>query len=191
MTVASLTHDRLLERLAYNPETGVFTWLWAKSQRAAWNSRHAGRQAGALGIRGYICISIDRRLYPAHRLAWLYVKGVWPAEQVDHINHDRTDNRMANLREVSKAENAKNKSPSTLNKSGLTGVSYNARDDLWVAMMFGHKNRLCLGNRKSLFEAACLRKSAEVRYGFHENHGLPATRIIAGESPQEISDMAA
>lgn len=86
-----LTQARLKAVLHYNPETGVFT---NKVRRA---NRHTGEVAGCVNVAGYIKIALDGKQYLGHRLAWLYVYGEMP-QQIDHINCDRADNRIANLR---------------------------------------------------------------------------------------------
>jgi len=91
--------------LTYDPYTGLFTWLVD-----AYSNKVKGKIAGSIK-EGYINISIDRKLYRAHRLAWLYVNGVFPSE-IDHINRVKSDNRICNLREVSRSENCQNRSTS-------------------------------------------------------------------------------
>lgn len=103
--------------LDYNPETGVLTWKENMSTTA-----RTGQQAGMVGSRGYRRIGIRGALYAAHRLAWVHFHGVWPKEEIDHINCVKDDNRICNLREATCAQNKKN----TLhpNKSGLAGASW-------------------------------------------------------------------
>lgn len=105
--------------LRYDSDTGDFVWLTQKS-----NCIMVGSKAGCLRKTGYIEISLDGRLYFAHRLAWLYNFNNFPKEQIDHINGNRSDNRLANLREVSRAENMRNIKMQSNNTSGLTGVNY-------------------------------------------------------------------
>jgi hypothetical protein len=88
-----LTAERLRERLHYDAETGVFT------RRVGSGHAHAGDMAGSVHSTGYVRIGIDGGKYTAHCLAWLYVHGVWPSDQIDHINRNRSDNRIANLRQ--------------------------------------------------------------------------------------------
>jgi hypothetical protein len=110
---------RVREVLKYNQKTGRFTWIKSTGPRAT-----VGDLAGSVNVRGYYDISIDGRKYVAHRLAWLYVTGQWPAYEIDHINGDRADNRFCNLRDVPRAINTQNRrraSVGTLSK--LLGVS--------------------------------------------------------------------
>jgi hypothetical protein len=121
-----MTPERLHELLNYDADTGLFTW--AKPRRKC----SAGAKAGCIAKNGYMVIRLDDTLYLAHRLAWLYQKGVWPTEQIDHINGDRSDNRFNNLREVSNAENAQNnRKPKPSNKSGFLGVR--KENSKWLA----------------------------------------------------------
>jgi hypothetical protein len=113
-----LTAERLREVLAYDPETGVLTWRVDRGP----GTRRAGKSAGC-PKEGYLRIMVDGRHYYAHRLAWLYVNGAWPAAFLDHVNMDGTDNRIANLREATKSENACNKGAHRDNSSGIKGVT--------------------------------------------------------------------
>jgi HNH endonuclease len=139
-----LTQERLKELLSYDPETGIFVRLIRTSSRA-----NIGQIAGSLK-RGYKVILVLRKSYMAHRLAWLYIHGVFPQNHIDHINGIKDDNRMVNLREVTPAQNQQNRVKSKDNKSGFLGVSYNMRNEKFVA-------NICL-NRKihylGLFDTA-------------------------------------
>lgn len=98
-----LAADRVRNLFFYDQETGIFTWRVAKAQRVK-----VGDIAGSLNGDGYVLISIDNRKHKAHRLAWLYVSGAWPMRQIDHINGDRSDNRIFNLRDVTHQANSQN-----------------------------------------------------------------------------------
>jgi hypothetical protein len=113
----TLTQERLKELLHYDPETGVFTWLQTRGQQTR------GCKAGSPDKDGYIKIGINRRSYRAHRLAWFYVNGSWPTELIDHINGEKADNRIANLRKADFSENCQNlKGASKRSTTGLLGV---------------------------------------------------------------------
>lgn len=123
MASADLTAARLRELLHYDPETGIFTWRVDRGPGGC--AARAGDQAGHLGKQqGYILIGIDGQLYLAHRLAWLYVHGVWPTKLLDHEDTDRANNRIRNLREATRQFNCENiRTPNKNNKTGLLGVS--------------------------------------------------------------------
>lgn len=114
----SLTHKRLLELLAYNPRTGIFTWrVSRRGQRP-----QAGDVAGGQADSGYWIIGLDGATYGAHRLAWFYMEGEWPPHEVDHRNRKRADNRWRNLRKATPAEQRQNQSIGSANKTGFLGV---------------------------------------------------------------------
>ena len=111
---------RLIELLAYEPETGIFTWRKRRGGRAL-----AGTKAGVLRSDGYVSITIDFKKIMAHRLAWLMVNGVEPPDQLDHINGVRSDNRIHNLRPATGSQNQQNIGRAKSNNLlGLLGVSY-------------------------------------------------------------------
>lgn len=126
-----LTAARLRELLHYDPETGVFTRLKNLSNSKAFK---VGDVAGGLDkSTGYIKISVENRRYWAHRLAWLYVHGVWPSSGIDHRDENGLNNAISNLRPASKSENGQNVSAArSSSKSGLLGASPTA-DGRWTA----------------------------------------------------------
>lgn len=121
-----LTATQLQELLAYDPNTGVFTW------RVNRTKVRAGDTAGTINGPGYCCITIFRRMYLAHRLAWLYMHGTWPSGQIDHRNGVRTDNRVENLRNVLPAANAQNQRHPQGDNPFL-GVSWVSKGSRWIA----------------------------------------------------------
>ncbi len=124
-----LTAGRLHELLAYDADTGIFTRRISQTNRVK-----VGDVAGSPNQKGYINIMVDGRLYPAHRLSWLYVHGEWPQAQIDHLNGVRDDNRIANLREATNGQNKQNmRAARADNGSGLLGVRWHERDQRWHA----------------------------------------------------------
>ena len=125
----------------------------------------AGVSAGAVRPRdGYIQIAIRRKMYQAHRLAWLYVHGEWPRHQIDHINGNPADNRICNLRDVTQFENMQNlHGPLSRNKSGLLGVSRFLDYDLWRSrIMVNGKQTNKYFKTKELAHEAYLKAKAEL-----------------------------
>ena len=112
-----ITREVLHELLCYDEHTGVFTWRVSPSDRVK-----AGAVAGRLNSTGCIDIRIKGSDFKAHRLAWLYVHGVLPPAQIDHINGNRADNRLTNLRPATNAENQQNRKPLWHNATGFVGV---------------------------------------------------------------------
>jgi hypothetical protein len=128
---SELTRNELHRVLHYSKRTGVFTWLVDSGARKV-----AGLEAGTLGARNVVYISIKRKKYLAHRLAWFYVHGVWPAAQIDHIDGDPTNNRFSNLREATNAQNQQNlRNPKGLNP--YVGVHYAREHKRWAARING------------------------------------------------------
>ncbi len=158
MTAQSLTQCRLKELLHYDPETGLFT-------------RFSGNVAGTIRPDGYVRITLAREPYYAHRLAFLYMTGYFPANDVDHINHIRGDNRWENLRVVTKSENHKNRQLTSHNTSGVVGVSWHKSTNKWIARIGREGQQTHLGLFATIEEAAAARAKASKQYGFHANHG--------------------
>ena len=115
MAAKDITADRARELLHYDPETGVFT------RRVASGKTHVGDVTGSKNALGYMMVGVDGSRYLAHRLAWLYTYGEWPKQDIDHIDQDKANNRIANLRDVSRSANNQNRS-AALSNSG-TGIA--------------------------------------------------------------------
>lgn len=165
-----LTQDRVRSILNYNPNTGLFTWKHRDDVQQKWNTRYAGKIAGLTNDAGYILIAISKKLYRAHRLAWLYVYGYLP-EEVDHIDHDHANNRISNLRDVTRKANSRNLPLAANNTSGRTGVWWHKGARRWAAEIMVNKKKISLGLFDSIDDASIARSAAEYKYGFHENHG--------------------
>lgn len=165
-----LTVDRLKQLLSYDPETGVFMRLTTVGHRLA------GSIAGAVRPTGYIQIAVDNRIYLAHRLAWFYVHGRFPEGVIDHINHDRADNRLRNLRDVSVSDNRKNLSHINpkVGSSGHIGVRKCSRTDKWCAYISADGVFHDLGRFDELADAIAARLASEPKYH------LPRCGSIAG-----------
>ena len=113
-----LTQEYLKSILEFDSEKGTFTWKVAKSR-----SVKVGTLAGTKNSLGYHSIRIDKVDYLAHRLAWFYTYNIWPSI-IDHIDRNRSNNKLSNLRDVSQSENIHNSSLSISNKTGYKGVSF-------------------------------------------------------------------
>lgn len=176
-----LTQDRLKELTSYCPETGLFTWLerkYSEDQRdssiSAFNTRYSGKEAGTtitIRTNKYRNLYIDGSHTMAHRAAWLYFFGEFPENQIDHINGNGLDNRIDNLRDVTPAENSRNMKLSAKNKSGFNGVRWCKYSSKWVASIGFKGKTIVLGSFINLDEAIQARKSGNVKYGYHKNHG--------------------
>ena len=162
-----ISQNALKQRVKYDPESGV--WLWVSN----FHKSKIGRFAGCVNKKGYLVISIGGTQYRAHRLAFLYMEGIFPKKEVDHINHIPLDNRWVNLRHADSVINGRNQSMPKNNTSGIVGVSWKPRDRLWEPYISSNKARLFLGSTDDFFEACCRRKSAENIIGYHKNHGAP------------------
>ena len=150
-----LTQRRLKELFHYDVSSGIFTTIKRRGRI------HAGFVSGchSVGRNGYVrvIISVDNREYRAHRLAWLYVYGEWPSDEIDHINGVSTDNRIENLRLATRPQNSHNSRKPKTNKSGFKGVSWHAIGKKWQAHIKSNGKNHYLG----LFSTA---KQAHLAY---------------------------
>lgn len=154
------------EVLSYCKESGVFTWLDPPSRRVK-----IGDVAGAVNKDGYVLIQICNKSFRAHRLAWFYAYGEWPVGQVDHINRNRSDNRINNLRITTNQGNSKNKSKPKNNTSGVPGVSWRKDRNKWQARIGVDFKQKSLGFYDDFDDAVAARKRAEEELGFDKTHG--------------------
>lgn len=160
-----LNQKYLKSLLNYDPETGVFTWLVSRGPIKA------GATAGSPDSKGYIRVKIDQKLYGAHRLAFLYMTGEWPEESVDHIDGNIKHNSWSNLRDVSLSGNSKNQKLRSDNLSGVPGVGWREEKGKWRARIHYEGKEVTLGHFLTKEEAIKVRKLAEIRFGYHQNHG--------------------
>jgi HNH endonuclease/AP2 domain len=160
-----VTQEKLRELFDYSPETGVFV------RRKTIKSLKAGTQVGCLS-QGYYRIRVDGVLYLAHRLAWLYMYGELP-EFIDHINRVSTDNRISNLRPVTKKQNQENREKQRNNKSGVKGVNWDTNRNKWFACIQHHGKTIALGRYDDLSLADKAYKDAALRLHSHTNISQP------------------
>ena len=134
-----LTQERLKQVLYYDNKTGEFTWRENSSKSMS------NKAAGFLNDQGYILIGIGNDKYRAHRLAWLYVYGEWPQNDLDHINGIKTDNFITNLREATDSQNLSNSKKPKTNKSGFKGVSWHSNAKKWQSHIRVNGKSIYLG----------------------------------------------
>lgn len=143
-----LTAERLRNLLHYDPETGTFTWL-AKARGGI----TTGYSTGYASKRGDIIITVDYVQRKAHRLAWLYMTGEWPQQDIDHKNGIRADNRWENLREATASQNLANARLRSNNTSGFKGVTWDRERKKWVAQIRVRGRHIHVGRYTSPEEA--------------------------------------
>lgn len=159
-----LTQGRLKELLHYEPGTGCFTWRLPSSV-----SKVGDRAGGSHGL-GYRSIGVDYNKYLEHTLAWVYMTGEWPENEVDHINGEKSDNRWENLRAATRSENGHNKPAGRKSRTGFPGVY--PHGGLYRARIHIEKETIDLGGHKTIAEARVARLLSEI-----ENFGRCTTFI--------------
>lgn len=174
--------ERLHELLEADFEAGTLTWRFRDDVghgNRIFNSKFAGKRAGNKTYFGYIVVEVDRVSLLVHRVLWAMRHGAWPKAQLDHINHQRSDNRICNLREVFHEENMRNLSPSPRNSSGVTGVVWRRQSQKWQAQIKTGGVCYYLGVFDCIEDAKRARMAANERFAFHENHGVDASERAA------------
>lgn len=129
-----------------------------------------GVEIGTKGYHGYLKLTFMKKEYQVHRLCWFLHCGVWP-NIIDHINHDKTDNRLSNIRDVDHKTNNMNQSLRASNKLGLSGVYWCKVKKSFRAQIRVDGVKTNLGSFKTLLDAAATIIKARRKYGYHENHG--------------------
>lgn len=171
MTSDNIPEPKLLRQLLrYEPHTGKLFWL-ERPERPQFSARYAGKEALTSVRHGYMCGEIFNKPVAAHRVAFAIYYGRWPNGEVDHINGDRSDNRISNLRDVTRKVNSRNMKKSASNRSGVTGVSFYKASKKWQARIMSDGKYLHLGYFDKFKDAVSARKDAELKIGYHPNHG--------------------
>ena len=169
--------ETLRQLIWYDPETGKLHWYFrdasyftSETQYKVWNKRFAHREAftADCGI-GYRQGAVLGVMLKAHRVCWALYYGEWPENQIDHVNHDRGDNRISNLRSVTISENCRNRSLPSNNISGHIGVSRSGKR--WKARLKMNGVDHYLGLFNTIEDAVAARNKANTANDFHQNHG--------------------
>lgn len=171
----------LNELLSYEPKTGILTWkarsaghftggVYPPQRRVdRWNARYSGRPAGCDNGGGYLAFKVNRVTVKCHRAAWALYYGRWPDLDIDHINGNRSDNRIENLREADRTTNNRNAAIRSDNKTGVSGVTY--RRGRYVANIRGGGKQIHVGVFDCIEDAAAARKLFESSLGYSVGHG--------------------
>lgn len=164
-----LTADFVRQLLDYDPKTGALTWKrrdpsmfksgghTAEHNCNVWNKKYAGRLAGTLN-KGYFQVKMPDKVHHAHRIIWLIITGEWPKHEIDHIDGNRSNNKLSNLREATRTQNCRNLRISIRNKSGHKGVHFAKNVNKWRVSV-GHKK---IGLFTILEDAIVARDKAEI-----------------------------
>lgn len=153
-----MSQKQVKEIYSYNPDSGEFK-----------------RKGNYIGIREssnkYLRAHYKGKTYSVHRLIWIYMTGEMPKADIDHIDHDRKNNRWSNLREVTRTQNMQNAKKSKANTSGFTGVTWCKQQGQWIAQVMVNGKNKKLGRFNSKLDAITARTKANKHYGFHARHG--------------------
>lgn len=176
---ADITPELLRLLLRYEPETGRLFWKYrpielfaTKRAFGAWNAKHAGKEAFVQrNHEGYLRGVLLKFTFRASRIAWAVHHGCWPEGEIDHKNGICDDNRIGNLRDVTREVNARNRPMRRDNRSGYTGVKLDLNCMRWRATIRAEGRNLSLGSFATADEAVAARKDAESRYGYGGAHG--------------------
>lgn len=159
--IALPSQKELRDRFVYDPKTGVFRW-----RRSAGTAR-SGEEAGWVHKSGYVYVGLNGRSFKAHRLAWMYVYGKDPQGLLDHIDRNKANNRIHNLRVVSDSQSNQNKKAYRNNTSGYKGVGWYAKNKKWRVRIQHERRIILVGFFDTVEEALAARQCAEKRYHTH------------------------
>lgn len=159
-----ITQDELKSILSYDPETGLLVWIKPASTRV-----RSGQIAGCLRPDGYVFTQINKRRYMNHRLAWFYVHGVWPSDEIDHIDGNRSNNKLSNLRVATSKQNKENTPIRSNNTSGHKGVHWDKSRQKWMAFVVHNQKFLNLGRFDDVNDAVTAAKQARDALFTHHN----------------------
>lgn len=162
--------ETLKKWVSYDPVSGKLYWL-ARPSNPSWSAKYAGKEAFTATQEGYRVGAISNKKVYAHRVAWALHHGREPIGEIDHVNGNRSDNRIKNLREVSRCQNARNMKRYKTNSSGHAGVQWRAQKRRWVVRAYVDGAPRQLGSFKSKAEAIAAAQQIYASIGYHENHG--------------------
>jgi hypothetical protein len=193
MAKRELPDPELLRKLLrYDPETGKLYWrerpqeMFSEEWRwKGWNTQYAHQEAfKTIDQTGYFSGRILTLTIRAHRIVWALVNNEWPQHEIDHLNGDKLDNRIGNLRDVPHRINCQNRKRRSDNTSGISGVSWHKKTKKWRARVYAGGTRIYLGYFDTVEAAAIARQTAMKKLGYHPNHGRhsAATRGSASSS---------
>ncbi len=157
------TQEQIKKALDYNPQTGIFTWKQRGDVPPEWNARWAGKKTGSQK-KGHYLIRLNYVHYHAHHLAWVYMTGKSPSEEIDHRDTDGLNNKWENLREATPTQNRCNRGTQKNNKSGYKGVSWHKKAQKWVVYICINKKSYNLGLFENIQDAHAAYKAAALKY---------------------------
>lgn len=163
-----LTQELIAKVLKYDALSGTLIWISNLHSKCVVPNSRAGSLVKSTGYRN---ISLFGRTYLEHQLIWFICNGVWPKGQIDHINQIRDDNRIVNLRDVSKADNARNRSRNPNSKLGEHGIWFNMRTNKYVAEITLNGKKVYQKSFDDIDVAINERRIKSLELGFHTNHG--------------------
>lgn len=150
--------ERISKMFRYDPETGDIWWI------ESGKGKIKKKPAGTVVSNGYKAVMIDGDRYYCHRIAWVLTHGLWPEDQLDHINGVKTDNRLVNLRPATNLQNGRNFKVKANNTSGTTGIVWCNQTKKWRALIKNNGKTIHLGRFVDKVDAINARKSAESSY---------------------------
>ena len=162
-----ITVEELRSRFEYEASSGRLTWRRRDEhsyQHVRWNTKYAGKVVGVLDKAGYRVVRFNGRTIKAHRVVWALTHGAWPDAYVDHIDCDRSNNRISNLRLATPLQSSQNQRTPKTNKSGFKGVCWNAAASKWQAGICCRRRKIHLGLFSTPEEAAAAYAKAAERF---------------------------